>query len=136
MEQNKIPSFEQLPQMVAELTEKINDLQAAMASFLSVSSNYPKSSDRVTQHLICDIDRASELTHKAKSTLYRIARAGEMPCIKNGKNWYFFEDELMTWLEHGRHHYSLYNSEEELRKIQSAIHHKPKALVSKKGGLL
>ena len=123
-------SFEQLPQVVAELSENVKVLQATMASLVSKVGITPFTENQVSnnyQHELCNIDRACAITKKAKSTLYALARKGDMPCIKKGKCWYFFEDELMNWMEQGRRNHS-YRSEDILHQIRSGIHHKPKTI--------
>lgn len=123
-------SFEQLPQVVAELSENVKGLQTTMTSLLSRVGLTPLPENQVSnnyRHELCDIDRACAITKKAKSTLYALARKGDMPCIKKGKCWYFFEDELMTWMEQGRRNHS-YCTKDMLHQIQSDIHHKPKSI--------
>ena len=134
---NNKPTFDQLPLLVSELVEKVDSLQLTVARLLQ-SNNY--SSTNLNKafnhypHTLCDIKRASELTKKAKSTLYAIARRGEIPCIKKGKCWYFYEDELQDWIEQGRHRPFQDNSSVNnkiLAEIQKNIRHKPKSIIGK-----
>jgi len=39
---------------------------------------------------------------KAKSTVYTLVRKGSIPCYKSGKKLYFYEDELLEWINTGR----------------------------------
>ena len=42
------------------------------------------------------IDDACKLIGKAKPTVYTLVRKRLLPCYKNGKHLYFFEDELLA----------------------------------------
>ena len=44
-------------------------------------------------------DMASKLIGKAKITLYNLAKRGEIPARKEGRNWVFVEAELLKWLQ-------------------------------------
>ena len=133
---NNKPTFDQLPQLVTELAEKVDSLQSTVVRMLR-QNNYLSTDLKASNHYphtLCDIKRACELTKKAKSTLYAIARRGEIPCLKKGKCWYFFEDELIDWIEQGRHQLSQYYSsanEKILTEIQKNIRHKPKSIMGK-----
>lgn len=131
MKQQIIQTFDELFQIIADLREEVKGLKASIEA-LQPQKSGAVSSDQTSctlTHKLCKIDRACEITRKAKSTLYAIARRGDMPCIKNGKNWYFYEDELMDWLEQGRQSHCSPNNEQMLSQIQANIHHKPKSLL-------
>lgn len=131
MREKIIQTFDELFQTIADLRDEVKGLKASIEALQSPKSG-AISSDQTSctlTHKLCDIDRACEITRKAKSTLYAIARRGDMPCIKNGKNWYFYEDELADWIEHGRHSHCSLSSEQMLSQIQANIHHKPKSLL-------
>lgn len=131
MEQNFSPTFDQFYQVLSGLREEVKGLRASLEALLPNRNNALQGSTSVSNiyvHKLCDMDRACEITQKAKSTLYAIARRGDMPCIKKGKSWYFYEDELAEWVEQGRCCYNSLNSNELLREIQSGIHHKPKSI--------
>lgn len=48
------------------------------------------------------IDEACRVVQKAKSTIYALVRKGLIPCYKRGKKLFFFEDELLAWIENGK----------------------------------
>lgn len=60
------------------------------------------------QHQLIDIDKASILIQKSKPTIYRLARTGLIPAYKRGKKLYFYEDELLKWIEAGKNKANLY----------------------------
>ncbi len=51
------------------------------------------------KHRIVEIDEACKITRKAKPTIYTLARNGLIPAYKRGKKLYFYEDELLQWIE-------------------------------------
>jgi len=137
MEQTIIPTFDQLVRVISGLRDEIKSLRASIETLLPKGDEQTSLANQVSpnhSHILRDIDRACEITQKAKSTLYAIARRGDMPCIKNGKNWYFYEDELMDWIERGRHCHAVIDNEEMLSRIQTFIHHKPKSITGKEVG--
>lgn len=48
------------------------------------------------------IDAACEIMGKEKPTLYSMVRKGLIPCYKNGKKLYFYEDELIGLINSGK----------------------------------
>ncbi len=136
-------SFDQLPQMVSNIAKEVSTLKAMMTvmrpngSFLRyrVEDGKPEilmckevSSSVIYQHTICDVACACKIMNMAKSTLYAHVRQGDIPGMKKGKKWYFYEDELAKWIESGntvKHHQQ---NQEILDRIRSGIHHKPKSI--------
>lgn len=49
-----------------------------------------------------DIVEACKIIGKAKPTVYTLVRKRLIPCYKNGKKLYFFEDELLDWISQGK----------------------------------
>lgn len=96
--EHSIPTFEQLPGAVAEVLTEIRTLSAKVESAISGGSTDNKSNVRIP----VGIDRASEITGLAVNTIYRYTRYGQIPCYKQGKKLYFFEDELSEWLLSGK----------------------------------
>ena len=72
------------------------------------------------------IDEACIITHKAKPTIYTLARKGIIPAYKRGKKLYFYEDELLKWIEEGRKVISTKSYDEMLASMQSTVRNKPK----------
>ena len=52
-----------------------------------------------------------------------------LPAYKKGKKLYFYEDELLAWIENGRRKTSEQTYEEMLANTQSGVRHKPKSSV-------
>lgn len=95
-------SFDTLPKVIAYLMQEVAEIKSILEKMQTpiVSiKKYP-----------IGIDEACKIIDKAKSTVYALVRKREVPCYKNGKKLYFFEDELLAWIEKGKR--------EELSKIQ------------------
>ncbi len=57
---------------------------------------------------------------------YTLVRKGILPAYKKGKKLYFYEDELLAWVENGRKKTSEQNYDEVLANMQNGMRHKPK----------
>jgi hypothetical protein len=92
MVKNEI-TFDSLPQAVAYLVDEV----AAIKLLVEKTQN-PIREKRVP----IGIDDACLIIGKAKPTVYALVRKRLLPCYKNGKKLYFFEDELMAWIQNGK----------------------------------
>ena len=102
-------TFDKLPQAITYLTEQVAELKQL------VSELQPPQSEK---HL---------LVQKAKPTVYALVRKGLLPSYKKGKQLYFYEDELLTWIENGRKNTSEQNYDQMLASMQNGIRRKPKS---------
>lgn len=93
MESNEI-SFENLPRAVAHLVSEIAEIK-----FLVERNEPPAISQK---RIPIDIVEACRIIGKAKPTVYTLVRKRLIPCYKNGKKLYFFEDELVEWITKGK----------------------------------
>ena len=73
---------------LTEQVERIHQMVAALQPQVATD-----------KHLIVEIEEACEITRKAKPTIYTLARKGLIPAYKRGKKLYFYEDELLQWIE-------------------------------------
>ena len=64
-----------------------------------VSELQPPASDK---HVLVEIEDTCRIIRKAKPTIYTLVRKGLLPAYKKGKKLYFYEDELLAWIENGR----------------------------------
>ncbi len=99
MDSNDI-SFENLPRAVAHLVSEIAEIK-----FLVERKEPPIIP---VKRIPIDIAEACQIIGKAKPTVYTLVRKRLIPCYKNGKKLYFFEDELLDWigfLKERRKHY-------------------------------
>ena len=106
MEVNDI-SFENLPRAVAHLFSEIAEIK------ILVERKEPTLIP--PKRIPIDIAEACLIIGKAKPTVYTLVRKRLIPCYKNGKKLYFFEDELLEWITKGK--------KKTLQEIESEAHH-------------
>ena len=87
-------TFDKLPQAVGYLTEQVERIHKIVAALQPQTA--------IDKHRIVEIDEACKITRKAKPTIYTLARKGVIPAYKRGKKLYFYEDELLQWIESSR----------------------------------
>lgn len=118
--QNETISFDSLPKAVNYLTEQIENVRTMLENVLQ-TSNFSK-----VEHRIVEIDEACKLVHKSKPTIYRMVRLGQIPAYKRGKKLYFYEDELMEWIDSGRKQAYYMNKSDETKQIALGFKRKPR----------
>lgn len=94
MEANEI-SFENLPKAVAHLVCEVAEIK----SLVEKGQQPPIISQK---RMPIGIAEACRIIGKAKPTVYALVRKRLLPCYKNGKKLYFFEDELVEWISNGK----------------------------------
>ncbi len=87
-------TFDKLPQAVRYLTEQVERIHKIVAALQPQATT--------DKHRIVEIDEACKITRKAKPTIYTLARKRLIPAYKRGKKLYFYEDELLQWIESSR----------------------------------
>ncbi|TKC00178.1 helix-turn-helix domain-containing protein [Pedobacter cryophilus] len=87
------PSFDQLPQAVLQLHEKLNNIEQILL-------NQEKSTPQEDQ--ILNIQQAAELIKLSVPTIYGLVQRSAIPVSKQGKRLYFSKDELINWIKLGR----------------------------------
>ena len=108
---NETLTFDKLPEAVGYLTEQVIELKKM------VSELQPPPSDKRT---LIEIEDAYRIIRKAKATVYRLVQKGILPAYKKGKKLYFYEDELLAWIENGRKETSAQSYEEIVWKINQS----------------
>ena len=93
IQNEKTITFDKLPEAVGYLTEQVIELKKM------VSELKPSPSEK---RVLIEIEDACRIIHKAKATIYTLVRKGILPAYKKGKKLYFYEDELLAWVENGR----------------------------------
>ena len=115
---NENITFAKLPQAVGYLTGQVERI------FQMVTALQPQVV--IDKHRIVEIDEACKITRKAKPTIYTLARKGLIPAYKRGKKLYFYEDELLQWIESGRKPLQALNLQEQAAEIVLGVKCKPK----------
>ena len=105
-------TFDKLPQAVGYLTEQVERIHKIVAALQPQTT--------IDKHRIVEIDEACKITRKAKPTIYTLARKGLIPAYKRGKKLYFYEDELLQWIESGRKPLQALNLQEQAADFTSS----------------
>ena len=111
-------TFDKLPQAITYLTEQVAELKQLVSELQAPQSE---------KHLLVGIDDACRIIQKAKPTIYALVRKGILPSYKKGKKLYFYEDELMAWIENGRKNTAEQNYDQMLASMQNGVRRKPKS---------
>ena len=119
-------TFEQLPQAVSLLIEKVGQLADKVDEALG------KATQQKGRRLLA-LDDVAALLGKSASTIYAMTSEKRIPYHKRGNKLYFFEDEIIGWIEQGGT--SGTGSGEEfnrrLEALRSGKKHKPSSLQTK-----
>lgn len=94
MEANEI-SFENLPKAVAHLVSELAEIK-------SLVEKGQQTLVAPLKRIPIGIEDACRVIGKAKPTVYALVRKRLLPCYKNGKKLYFFEDELLECIAKGK----------------------------------
>jgi hypothetical protein len=86
-------SFEQMPEALAYLIDEVAQLKKL--SQMQVIAEPEKRRP-------IGVYQASKIIGKAVQTIYGLVCAKKIPFYKQGKQLYFFEDELLSYIESGR----------------------------------
>lgn len=87
----KVVTHNTLPDAVNLLIEQVAEIKTVVEKLLPVEKRTP-----------IGIESACLILQKAKPTVYALVRTGKLPCYKSGKKLYFYEDELLKYIEQGR----------------------------------
>jgi hypothetical protein len=88
------PTFDQLPQAVKELFDKVENIERLL---LSQSNELQPEADQ-----LLTIQQAGEILHLTVPTMYGLVQRAEVPVCKRGKRLYFSKQELTNWIMSGR----------------------------------
>lgn len=87
-------TFEQLPQAVSMLIEKVGQLADKVEKVLG------NTGQRQERRLLT-LDDVATLLDKSSSTIYAMTSDKCIPYHKRGNKLYFFENEIIAWIEQG-----------------------------------
>lgn len=118
--QKETVTFDKLPEAVGYLTEQVIELKRMVSELQLPASD---------KHVLVEIEDACRIIRKANPTIYTLVRKGLLPAYKKGKKLYFYEDELLAWIENGRRKSAEQTYEEMFANMQGSVRHKPKSSV-------
>lgn len=86
--------FEQLPNVIATLTEEVRELKALLLS---------KAESQTEKNNPLNIKEVAKLTSLSVPTLYGYVQRHEIPYHKKGNRLYFFKSEIIEdWIKTGK----------------------------------
>ena len=116
-------TFNDLPQVVAELRDEVSGMKVALLDLQKGQIKQQKT-ERIRRTM--NVEEAAVYLRMPLNTLYMKLQKGEVPGTKPGKRWLLFNDELDKWLEVKRKNAVPLTSEEENEAILNSHSHKPK----------
>jgi len=119
MQRNKL-TFNDLPEVVGELCERISSMENLLTEKLHQQHNEVKKDT----HVPMTVDEVCEYLGISKSSFYYKAKHGGIPIIKQGKHLFVYRDELDKWLESGRKGDTPISIEEEHARMLADIRRK------------
>ena len=119
MQKDKL-TFNDLPEVVGELCERISSMETLLTEKLHQQHNEVKKDT----HVPMTVDEVCEYLGISKSSFYYKAKHGGIPIIKQGKHLFVYRDELDKWLESGRKGESPISIEEEHARMLATTRRK------------
>ena len=117
-------TFNDLPMMVSQVLSKMERLERVIKT---IRERIDGNSTSSAEHIPMTIDEACDFLKMKKSTMYYHVERGNITVTKRGKNFIFFKDELVHWLEGGRKNQeSSMNPDEENDMRLASFRRKPK----------
>ena len=119
-------TFNDLPMMVSQVLSKMERLERVIET---IRERIDGNSTSSAEHIPMTIDEACDFLKMKKSTMYYHVERGNITVTKRAKNFIFFKDELVHWLEGGRKNQeSSMNTDEENDMRLASFRRKPKGL--------
>ena len=119
--QDRMITFNDLPEVVAQLRDEVMGLKSLLTEQHRVSN-----AKAVDTHVPMSVDEAAEYLGIPKDTLYMKLADGSIPATKPGKRYCLYRDELDKWLETSRKNPVPLSDEQLSESISSSHKRKPK----------
>ena len=114
-------TFNDLPQVVAELRDEVVGMKVALLDLQKGQTRQRMERMRRTMN----VEEAADYLRMPVNTLYMKLQKGEVPGSKPGKRWVMYSDELDKWLEVKRKNAVPMTTEEENMAILASHRRKP-----------
>ena len=88
-------TFDDMPGMMSELLDQMRTLTDRVKR-LETPEGRPKTSSG--REVLTTMEVAN-LLKVARITVYRMAKRGDIPYYKSGKNLMFYRDEILSWVD-------------------------------------
>jgi len=122
MQQKEI-TFNDLPQVVAQLRDEVMGLRVALEQ--QQRKEKVKPTVRTDAHHRMTVAEAIAYTGLPKGTFYMKLENGTIPALKPGRRWMLYQDELDKWLEANRRGNVPLTADEENEAILNSHRRKP-----------
>ena len=119
MQRNKL-TFNDLPEVVGELCERISSMENLLTEKLSKQHEVKENT-----HVPMTVQEACAYLKMPLSTFYYKVKKDDIPVIKQGKHLYIYRDELDKWLESSRKNPVPLSDEELSESLYSSHRRKP-----------
>ena len=113
----EVLTFNDLPQVVAQLRDEVMGLKALLTK---QQEENRKHQVRENRHKPMTVEEAAKYTRIPLGTLYMKLGDGTIPATKPGKRYVLYQDELDKWLEANRKNAVPLTAEEENEAILSS----------------
>ena len=90
-------SNENISEILRDLVREVKELKQKVDSLSSTEVNQPTQRKK-----IMNTGQVCLLLDKAPLTIYRMLKRGDLTGYKKGREWYFYEEEVISMLEKGR----------------------------------
>ena len=90
-------SNENISEILIDLVREVKELKQKVDSLSSTEVNQPTQRKK-----IMITGQVCLLLDKAPLTIYRMLKRGDLTGYKKGREWYFYEEEVISMLEKGR----------------------------------
>lgn len=90
-------SNENISEILIDLVREVKELKQKVDSLSSAEVNQPTKRKK-----IMNTGQVCLLLDKAPLTIYRMLKRGDLTGYKKGREWYFYEEEVISMLEMGR----------------------------------
>lgn len=87
------PTFDQLPNVVFQLTNDVRELKALLLQKVQPQNDIETP---------INLDAVEEITGLSKPTLYGYVQRNEIPFYKKGNRLKFFKSEIIDWIKTGK----------------------------------
>lgn len=119
--EKEILTFNDIPQVVAQLRDEVMGMRAMLTRQQAESSKQVKEN----RHKPMTVKEAIEYTHIPRGTMYMKLEDGTIPATKPGRRWILYQDELDKWLETKRRNTVPMTADEENDAILASHKRKP-----------
>ena len=109
MLKTKVVSFEQMPELIQNLVERIEALEKTVRE---------KQQPQPLEGELMSVEDLCKLLGKSKSAVYRTVRCHDIPFIRQGNRLYFDRPTIKKWLDK-KHHLDAITRIEQIEKMMT-----------------